>query len=100
EQRTIAALLALAGALLAAAAVLVFPGVAGHAAQTSPRGLTVSLDWLHLVCGSVWLGGLLGMLVLWRSLSPERRVAGLAVAVPRFSNVAFVTVLLLLGTGI
>lgn len=100
ERRTIAALLALAGAVLAAAAVLVFPGVAGHAAQTSPRGLTVSLDWLHLVCGSVWLGGLLGMLVLWRSLPPERRVAGLAVAVPRFSNVAFVSVLLLLGTGI
>jgi copper transport protein len=100
KRRTIASLLALSGALAAAAAVLVFPGAAGHAAQTSPRGLTVSLDWLHLVCGSVWLGGLLGMLVLWRSLPGAQRVAGLVVAVPRFSNTAFVTVLLLLGTGI
>jgi copper transport protein len=100
ERRTIASLLALTGALLGAAAVLVLPGAAGHAAQTSPRGLTVFLDWLHLVCGSVWLGGLIGMLVLWRSLPVARRVAGLVVAVPRFSNVAFVSVLLLLGTGI
>jgi copper transport protein len=100
ERRTIAALLALTGALLAAAAVLVFPGAAGHAAQTSPRGLTVLLDWLHLVCGSVWLGGLLGLLVLWSSLPAAHRVTGLIVTVPRFSNVAFVAVLLLLATGI
>jgi copper transport protein len=100
ERRTIASLLALAGALAAAAAVLVFPGAAGHAAQTSPRGVTVFLDWLHLVCGSIWLGGLLGLLVLWVSLPVARRVAGLIVAVPRFSNVAFVTVVLLLATGI
>jgi copper transport protein len=100
ERRTVASLLALTGAFAAAAAVLVFPGAAGHAAQTSPRGVTVFLDWLHLVCGSVWLGGLVGMLVLWRSLPSARRIAGLIVAVPRFSNVAFLTVLLLLGTGI
>ena len=100
ERRTIAALLALTGALLAAAAVLVLPGAAGHAAQTSPRGLTVFLDWVHLVSGSIWLGGLVGLLILWRSLPVARRVAGLIVAVPRFSNVAFVTVVLLLGSGI
>lgn len=100
ERRTIASLLALTGALLGAAAVLVVPAAAGHAAQTAPRGLTVFLDWLHLVCGSVWLGGLLGMLVLWLSLPPARRVAGLIVAVPRFSNVAFVSVVLLLASGI
>ncbi|HEX6490028.1 MAG TPA: CopD family protein, partial [Gaiellaceae bacterium] len=47
----------------------------------------------------LWIGGLLGLLVLWRSLAVERRVAGLALCVPRFSNVAFVAVFLLLGTG-
>jgi copper transport protein len=99
-RRSIAALFALSGALAAAAAVLVFPGAAGHAAQTSPRGVTVLLDWLHLVAGSIWLGGLLGLLVLWLSLPAARRVAGLIVSVPRFSDVAFVSVLLLLGTGI
>jgi copper transport protein len=100
ERRTIASILALAGALAAGAAVLVFPGAAGHAAQTPPRGLSVFLDWLHLVSGSIWLGGLIGLLVLWRSLPVAKRVAGLVVAVPRFSNVAFGSVIVLLGTGI
>ena len=99
-RRTIASLFALAGALAAAAAVLVFPGASGHAGQTAPRGLSVLLDWLHLVAGSLWVGGLIGLLILWRSLPVARRVAGLIVCVPRFSNVAFVSVLVLLGTGI
>jgi copper transport protein len=46
------------------------------------------------------VGGLIGLLVLWRSLAVTHRVAGLLVAVPRFSNTAFVSVMLLLGTGI
>jgi copper transport protein len=99
-RRTIASLLAQSGALAGVAAVLVFPGAAGHAGQTAPRGLSVLLDWLHLVSGSLWLGGLIGLLVIWRSLPVAHRVAGLIVCVPRFSNVAFVSVLVLLGTGI
>ena len=46
------------------------------------------------------MGGLIGLLVLWRSLEPSTRAAGLSVAVPRFSNVAFVSVMVLLGSGI
>jgi copper transport protein len=99
EHRSIAELVSITGALLAAASVLLIPGTAGHAAQTSPRGISVVLDWLHLITGSVWLGGLIGLLVLWASLSAAARVPGLSVVVPRFSNVAFVSVLLLLGTG-
>ena len=99
-RRTVASLLSVTGALAAAAAVLVLPGAGGHAAQTRPRGVSVLLDWLHLVAGSLWLGGLLGLLVLWRSLPAARRVAGLIVCVPRFSNVAFVSVMLLIGTGV
>jgi copper transport protein len=98
--RSVASLLSTFGALAAAAAVLVFPGAAGHAAQTAPRGVAVMLDWLHLVSGSIWLGGLIGLFVLWRSLPAARRVAGLIVCVPRFSNAAFVSVLVLLGTGV
>jgi copper transport protein len=99
EHRSVAELVSVTGALLAAAAVLLIPGTSGHAAQTSPRGISVILDWLHLITGSVWLGGLIGLLVLSASLSAAGRVAGLSVVVPRFSNVAFVSVFLLLGTG-
>ncbi len=99
EHRSLAELVSLAGALLAAAAVLFLPGASGHAAQTSPRGISVILDWLHLVTGSIWIGGLIGLLILWVSLPVSHRVAGLAAVVPRFSKVAFVSVLLLLGTG-
>jgi copper transport protein len=100
ERRSLAELSAITGATLAGAAVLVIPGAAGHAAQTSPRGLTLALDWLHLLAGSVWLGGLIGLLVLWAAAPSRRRVAALSVVVPRFSNVALISVVVLAGTGI
>ncbi|HZO33791.1 MAG TPA: copper resistance protein CopC [Gaiellaceae bacterium] len=99
-RRSVAAIVSQAGALGAGAAVLLFPGAAGHAAQTAPRWLSVSFDWFHLVSGSIWMGGLVGLVVLWRGLAAPRRVAGLIVVVPRFSNVAFVSVLVLFGTGV
>jgi len=100
ERRSIAEILSVLGALAAAAAVLLVPGLAGHAAQTSPRGAMLLFDWLHLSAGSIWVGGLIGLLVLWRSFPVARRVAGLVVCVPRFSNTAFVSVLVLIGSGI
>jgi copper transport protein len=98
-QRSIAELLATAGAAIAAGAVLLVPGASGHAAQTSPRGWSLLLDWVHLASGSIWIGGLAGLLVLWRCLPAAARTAGLVVAVPRFSNVALGSVLLLIASG-
>jgi copper transport protein len=100
ERRSVAELLSVGGAFAGAAAVLLVPGLAGHAAQYSPRGAALLFDWLHLLAGSIWLGGLIGLLVLWRSFAVARRVAGLVVCVPRFSNTAFVSVLTLIGSGI
>lgn len=100
EQRSVAELVAGFGALLAAVAVLVVPGAAGHAAQTSPRGLTLLFDWIHLAAGSIWFGGLVGLLVLWFSLQSRDRVPALSVAVPRFSAVALGSVLLLGLSGL
>jgi len=78
EHRSLAELVATFGALVGAAAVLIVPGAAGHAGQTSPRGLTLLFDWLHLASGSVWLGGLIGLLVFWRAWRPAdgRRAGG------------------------
>jgi copper transport protein len=94
--RTPGALLALVGALAAAVAVVLAPAVSGHAGQTSPRGLAIPVDWIHIASGAVWIGGLFGLLVIAATL----RVPGLVRSVPRFSNVAFVSVLALIGAGI
>ena len=99
RNRSVAELLALAGAAAAAAAALLVPGLAGHAAQTSPRAVALVLDWLHLVGGSIWIGGLVGLLVVWSTLGRERRLAGLHVVVPRFSPVAVASVLLVIASG-
>jgi copper transport protein len=105
ERRSIAELGATVGALLGALGVLIIPGAVGHAGQTSPRGVSMFLDAVHLVAGSIWLGGLIGLLLLWLSLRGPRptgapsRVAVLAVVVPRFSSVAFVSVIVLLASG-
>ncbi len=93
-RRSIAALLATTGALLAAAATLLVPGVSGHAGTASPRGLAIALDALHLASGAVWIGGVLGLIVLARS-----RKRTLATVVPRFSNAALGSVLVLIATG-
>ena len=99
SQRSLAEIISQTGAALAAAATLAFPGAVGHAGQTSPRGVSVPVDWLHLISGSLWVGGLVGLLILWAVVGRERRVAALSLVVPRFSNVAFVSVAVLLTTG-
>jgi copper transport protein len=100
EQRSVVELLATPAALGAGVAALLLPALAGHAGQKSPRGLALPLDMLHLGAVAVWLGGLIGIVVLWLSVGRAGRSAVLACVVPRFSAVAFCSVLLLIGTGI
>ena len=99
ELRSVASLIALTGAGACAAAALLIPGLAGHAAAKSPRALSLGLDWLHLAVGSIWLGGLLGLVVLAVRLAPGSRTQGLAIVVPRFSAVALAAVALLIASG-
>jgi copper transport protein len=99
-QRSVAELLALWAALGAGGAALVLPGLAGHAGQKSPRSLALPLDAVHLAAAAVWIGGLIGLVVFWIWVGREARVAALTVVVPRFSTVAFWSVLALIGTGI
>jgi copper transport protein len=100
RQRSVAELLAFLGVALAAGATLIIPGASGHAGQTSPRGLSLLFDWVHLAAGSLWFGGLIGLVVLWWRLPVAARVAGLVVAVPRFSNVALASVIALIASGV
>jgi copper transport protein len=99
EQRSVAELLAGLGALLALGAALLVPGLAGHAAQYSPRGVSLALDWLHLLSGGVWIGGLVALTVVGITAHSSRRVATFVVLVPRFSRVALASVFVLVASG-
>jgi copper transport protein len=99
DHRSVAELGALTGVVLAAGSAVVVPGLAGHPAATSPVGVALTTDALHLMAGSLWLGGLIGLLLLAITTRATSRVDGLTAVVPRFSNVAFASVLVLIASG-
>ena len=69
--------------LLTAAVVGLLPTtLTGHAASAADHELAVSSLVVHVVAATVWVGGLLGILLF------VRRPADLASAVPRFSALA------------
>ena len=89
---------ALSATLLAAMAF------AGHASAADGINLAlqVSADALHLLASAVWLGGLVPLLNLLRSCRRPNDAPSFAVAraaTRRFSNLALVSVIVLIGTG-
>lgn len=78
--------------------------MAGHAASSSPRGLVVVADALHVLSMSTWLGGLVMLLLAWAvatvALPEPHRIRLLAGVVSRFSRLATVVVGVLLLTGL
>ena len=71
------------------------------AAERSKTEMYVASDWLHLVAGSIWIGGLLQLVLLTPvvlSLT-ERRASFLAGLIPRFSLVAMGSVAVVVATG-
>lgn len=83
------------GPLLAAAS-LVVASVAGHAWTASPRPLTIAVDAAHAVAAAAWIGGLVALLRLLRSL-PEGEARG--AAIQRFSSLVGPLALAVLLTG-
>ena len=84
-----------AGGVLALA-LLVTPGLAGHAATSDLVPLALTSDAIHLVAVSLWLGGLT---LLVAAVLPRRRADELSAVVPRFSRIAFGAVIIILVTG-
>ncbi|MGH2950091.1 MAG: copper resistance D family protein, partial [Solirubrobacteraceae bacterium] len=90
----------------AVAAALALWGIAasGHASSATPRAPSILNDWLHLLSGAVWLGGI-GLLVLvWtpalrRGGRPVRQAVARHV-LPAFGRVALPAFLVVAATGI
>ena len=71
--RTTAQVLALYSTIGAAGAFVLF----GHARAASPAWVVVGADVVHVVCAAVWLGGLIGLVVVLRArTTAARRRAG------------------------
>ena len=85
-----------AAALATGAAIVVTPGVAGHAGSGDLVPLAVIADTVHVGAVAVWLGGLV---LLVAALLPVADAAVLRSAVPRYSQLALAAVVTIVVTG-
>ncbi|WP_183101515.1 copper resistance CopC/CopD family protein, partial [Nocardioides pelophilus] len=74
------------------------PALVGHTRAYEPVSLLVLTDALHLMAGAVWLGGLVGLVVVLPSLAGRERDGALLLA--RFSTVAAGLLAVLAGAGV
>ncbi len=90
-------------ALFGAALVPVPYALNSHAAALVEGGPTaITVDWLHLMAASIWIGGLFTLaigLVTTRAINVETRRELLADVIPRFSTLAIISVVILAITG-
>jgi copper transport protein len=77
--------------------VLATISLAGHAGSGPAAPLGLAADLLHLAGVAVWLGGLA---VLLGVVLPRRDPAELRRVVPRFSQLAFDAVVVIVATGL
>lgn len=85
------------GALVAAGLAIAAPALTGHSRAESPEALVVAVDVLHLLAGSVWLGGVVGLALALPALADRGTVAAQTLA--RFSALAAGVLALLVVTG-
>lgn len=83
--------------LVATAVAVSAPALTGHTRATTPEALTVATDVLHLMAGSVWLGGLAGLALVLPDLAGRGAMA--AEVLSRFSSAAAGVLAALVATG-
>ncbi|MFC7163341.1 CopD family protein, partial [Aquipuribacter hungaricus] len=93
--RARAALPARAALVVALAAVVLPVATTGHPAAAGDHVLTVVVLAVHVVAASLWVGGLVGVLLHVGGAGPAR-----AVAVGRLSRLALACVVAVTGTGV
>lgn len=85
-----------AAALLAIAVGTLLPVLfAGHSAAATDHDLATSSLVVHVIGASVWVGGLVGVLVLLRRTPPT-----LAAVLPRYSTLAFICFAAVAASGL
>lgn len=87
------------------AALLALPALAGHATIQSPVWLFAPVNVIHVAATSVWLGGIVGLLIGALTLprddgDPAVGTRTLGVALARFSPIALGCVAVLIATGV
>ncbi|MCL6637023.1 MAG: copper resistance protein CopC [Alicyclobacillus sp.] len=85
----------LAGAVLGAL-LLGIKAATGHAVASPQPVLAGVMDGLHLAAASIWVGGLTGLVLLWRDLTAAH---SLIPSLRRFSLWALACVIVVAGTG-
>jgi copper transport protein len=91
--------------LVASSALLVAPSWTGHAvASVNDFRLAVFSDWLHLLAGGFWVGGLFHMALTLpsalASIAKPRRTIALYYLIRLFTRIAMPSVLLLVLAGL
>jgi copper transport protein len=84
-------------AVIAAAVAVTAPALVGHTRAASPEVLVIGADALHLLAGSVWLGGVIGLALTLPALSHQGTAA--AELLTRFSTAAAGVLAALVATG-
>ncbi|MGH2791681.1 MAG: CopD family protein [Actinomycetota bacterium] len=90
-------------AALWSVALLVTPGLQGHAGTTEPVAVNLTADVIHLAGAAAWIGGLVVLaFAAWpatKQLDDAERAAVLAPVVGRFSTAAMISVAAIVVTG-
>jgi copper transport protein len=74
--------------------ILVAQTFSGHAFAADPPYLTLFLDWIHLMSASIWIGGLLFIMIFFKN---HRTL--ILDFLPQFSKGALICLLALISTG-
>ncbi len=90
-------------AVLPATLALGALALSGHASSARPRGLSIAVDWLHLLAAATWLGGIALVVTVWgptlRRGSPAGRLSVAREVLPVFGRVALPAFVLVVASG-
>jgi copper transport protein len=79
------------------AIAVVSPSLTGHTRASGPQAPVIATDAVHVLAGSIWLGGLVGLALTLPAVAGRSKLAAQTLA--RFSTVAAAVLVALVSTG-